>query len=103
MTLTCMLRVTAQFIITDVTAVSWRQLQKSQLHFPGPVSRYRRAHEICAFIISISLDRGGGGLALDENMTNEGYMSMPQNLIRFLKDDRRCWVKQRELLYWINV
>ena len=32
-----------------------------------------------------------------ENMANEGYQSMLQNLIRFLKNDRKCWVRQGEL------
>ena len=40
------------------------------------------------FTVSISLDA--------ENRANEGYQSMLQNLIRLLKDGRRCWVKQEE-------
>ena len=51
----------------------------------------QKSFGICAlpFTISISLDA--------ENMAKEGYQSMPQDLIRFLKDGRKCWVKQGEL------
>ena len=38
------------------------------------------------FTVSISLDA--------ENMSNEGYQSTLQNLIRFLKMAEKYWVKQ---------
>ena len=41
------------------------------------------------FTVSISL--------YTENIAKEGYQSMLQNLIRFLKDGRNGWVKQGEL------
>ena len=41
------------------------------------------------FIVSVSLG--------SESIAKEGYHIMLQNLIRFLKDGRKCWVKQREL------
>ena len=86
MKLTYILQVTVQFMITEVAAISWRQLQNSQLHSPGRSARRRRA--LC-FTFSISLDT--------ENMAKEGYQSMLQNLIRSLKDGRNGWVNQGEL------
>ena len=32
-----------------------------------------------------------------EKITNEGYQGMLQNLIRFFKDGRKCWVNLGEL------
>ena len=89
MKLTCILRVTAQFIITDVSAISWGQFQNSQLRLSSPSFKIQKGSGNLSFTVSISLDA--------ENMENEGYRSILQDLIRFLKDVRKCWVKQKEI------
>ena len=73
-------------MITEVAAISRRQLQNSQLHSAGRASRCRRAHGISAVPSKFPL-------IITEKMAKEGYQSMLQNLIRFLKDGRKCWVK----------
>ena len=78
-----------QFIITEVGPISRGQLQNNQLHSPGRASRCRRAYGICALPSQFPFDAG--------NMAKEGYQSMLENLIRFLKDGRMCLVKQGEL------
>ena len=75
---------TVQFIITEVAPIFGRQVQNSQLTFKMQKSSWH----LC-FTVSISLGA--------ENMAKEGYQSMVQNLIIFLKDGRMCWVKQGEL------
>ena len=80
---------TAQSTVTEVAAISRGQLQNSQLHSTGRPSRYKGTPRFCALLSQISLDV--------ENMANEGY----HNLTRFLKDGRKCWVKQGDLFILI--
>ena len=77
-----------QFMITEVAAISQRQPQNSQLHTWPSFKMQKSSWNLC-FTVSISLDT--------EDMAKEGYQSMLQNLIRFLKDGRNGWVKQGEL------
>ena len=88
MKLTCILQMTVQFMITEVAAISRRQLKNSQLLSPGRASRCKRTHGICALPSQFPLIL---------NMAKEGYQSMLQNLSRFLKDGRNGWEKQGEL------
>ena len=75
-------------IITEVTAISRRQLQNSQLHSHGRASRYRRAHGIFALSSQFPLM-----LKTWPKKVNRVYLN------KFLKDGKKCWVKQGELFF----
>ena len=93
MKLTCILQVKAQFIITEVEAGSRLQRQNSQLHSPGRALRYRRTPGICALLSQFPL--------LLKTWQMKVSRCMLHNLIRFLKNGRKCWVKLGKLFILI--
>ena len=97
MKITCILQMTVQFIITEVAAIFRRQFQNIQLPSPDRASRCRIDHGIMELWNHGIFALPSPFPLVLETWQKESSHSMLQNLVRFSKDCRKCWMKQGEL------